>query len=346
MKKYILYYFLFFYSLSGYASDTDNTCWDLTSSNNFNVQFTGGSFTSNNEGALITVTYSGVPSYNILCKINYPATVPGGSQSEYYHNHQTRTNFLPSEAGNGFLKVNEDFDIFIWHFVSGKVPSNGIVNWEGKASPANITNFTGYNLMTTDFGADTTSPYLQLRLRRTQIGGVLHIPGGIQLFRTYDNVFRGAATGIISNDAATMTVSTMDQFIPLPVMCQINSGQPINVDFGDIDNSLITRDGSRYVKTVPLKYNCNTPINQDISINLSADAAAFSSDVIASSLPDDIGIIVKHNGVIMKPAGSFRSVLVNGQGSDDIQVAPVINDPSKSVTGDFTASAALVITII
>ncbi len=142
-----------------------------------------------------------------------------------------------------------------------------------------------------------------------------------------------------------MSVSTTAQYIPLPVVCHINNSMAIEVDFGDIDNTKISRDGSRYVKTVPLNYSCNTPITQNININLIAAPANFSTDVIASSLPDDIGVMVKHNGVLVKPNQKFDTILVNGVGQDQLQVSPVINDLTKSVTGAFTASATLIMTV-
>ena len=339
MKRYFI--ILNFIPFFVFAANIENTCWDENNSNNFYVTFTGGKFTSNKKGATATLTYKGVPAYNILCNINYPS----GDKFFYYHNQQTRTNLLPSEAGGHYLKVNDDFDISIWHTTSMDVPSTA-VNSSGQDERAWIKNYTGMNILKTKFGSDSTNPYIQIRLRRDQIGGVLHIPGGIQLFRTYDDVFSGYATGKISNNTPTMTVSTTDHYLPLPVMCKINNNSVINVDFGDIDNTRITQDGSYYIKKIPLKYSCNAAINQNIDIHVVASPTSFSSDLIATSIPDSVGILLKYNDAVIKPNGKFSTILINGMGQDEIQVAPVINDPKKSVTGDFTASATLVMTMI
>lgn len=149
----------------------------------------------------------------------------------------------------------------------------------------------------------------------------------------------------VKNQTPIARIFSAEQYIPLPVVCQINGSTAIEVDFGDIDNTKISRDGSRYVKTVPLQYRCNTPVTQNISINLAAAPAAFSADIIGSSLPEDIGVMVKYNGAQVKPNGKFNTTLVNGRGQDELQVAPVINDATKSVTGSFTASATLVMTL-
>ncbi|MOA56288.1 hypothetical protein D3C78_1802400 [compost metagenome] len=86
-------------------------------------------------------------------------------------------------------------------------------------------------------------------------------------------------------------------------------------------------------------------MTQNIDINLIATPAAFSSDFITTTLPDDVGVVVRHNGQVVKPNQKFSTTLLDGFGQDELQVAPVARDLTKSITGSFTASATLIMSV-
>ncbi|HIE0647011.1 TPA: fimbrial protein [Serratia marcescens] len=335
MKANIVIFIIFSFTSICRAENVMNTCWDANGQNNFSVVFTSGEFTSGKAGATAQFRYV-LPSYPVSCWTNIDRKFSYASLA-----YQSKTNLL--SAGGSYLKVNDDFDVMIFTSArtGGMVPT--ISTSLAPYDRIDFSRHQGYFPYNTMFGGGIVT----VRLRRDQLGGALHIPPGA-LFSAHSSLTSfsdGGRETQVRNLTPIVTVSTADQYIPLPVVCQINNSMAIEVDFGDIDNTKISRDGSRYIRTVPLRYSCNTPITQNININLVAAPASFSSDVIASSLPDDIGVMVKYNGELVKPNDKFDTTLVNGMGQDQLQVAPVINDPTKSVTGGFTASATLIMTV-
>jgi type 1 fimbria pilin len=319
------------------AKEVEQTCWPYYGNNDFRVTLTKGSFASSKAGATAAFNYSGVPSYYVSCWSNYAA----GTTPTVYGYYLTRIDLPPSEFGNGFYKVNEDFDVKITILGEAPhvVPSAGILL--GDTSGDGMPN-RRYNKMIR-FARDGT---ITLRLRRDQLGGVVRVPPMVKLFRGYRLVNKAHyERPTVVNDTPIMSMSTAGQLIQVPVVCTINYGAAIEVDFGDIDNTQISSDGSRYVKTVPLQYRCNTAVTQNIDINLIAAPAAFSSDFIATTLPDDVGVVVRHNGQVVKPNQKFSTTLLDGFGQDELQVAPVIRDVTKAITGSFTASATLIMTV-
>lgn len=330
MKKNILLFFFVFPTIS-HAEEIINTCWDDTGQNNFNVTFNAGVLTSGKAGTKAEFRNWSVPGYTVKCSTDFPDNIFRGTIA-----FQMQTQ-LPS-VGGGFFKVNEDFDV---KFTSPDVPTTDYAS----NLPSDFTKYQGIFFRPL---RGVGNGYVTLRLRRDQLGGALYIPPGVPLFNihsTLSTMMNDYKQTKVKNQTPIARIFSAEQYIPLPVVCQINGSTAIEVDFGDIDNTKISRDGSRYVKTVPLQYRCNTPVTQNISINLAAAPAAFSADIIGSSLPEDIGVMVKYNGAQVKPNGKFNTTLVNGRGQDELQVAPVINDATKSVTGSFTASATLVMTL-
>ncbi|MNG68109.1 hypothetical protein D3C79_264350 [compost metagenome] len=321
------------------ASEIKNTCWTSSGNNNFNVTLTNGSFSSSKAGAIAKFSYSGVPRYySVVCWVDYETVISGVTPGITWYD-QTKTSFPPSEFGDGFYKLNEDIDvkIVIGGWDDHQVPNEeGIYGGNDSSVPPGIYTFSSW------FGGSTSST-ITLRLRRDQLGGILKVPANVELFRAFRSIWR--SNKLIFNDAPIMSMSSVGQFIPVPLVCTINNGAAIEVDFGDLDNTQISSDGSRYVKTVPLQYRCNTAVTQDIDINLIAAPAAFSSDFITTTLPDDVGVVVRHNGQVVKPNQKFSTTLLDGFGQDELQVAPVARDLTKSITGSFTASATLIMSV-
>ncbi|HGM5488552.1 TPA: fimbrial protein [Serratia fonticola] len=321
------------------ASEIRKTCWPKGGNNNFNVTLTYGSFSSNKAGSTAKFSYSGVPlDYPVTCWIDYelhPITGLAPSITWYY---QSKTNFPPSEFGGGFYKLNEDIDVKMstGSLIHHEIPSETGI-WGGVDDTVPIGIHSYYSR----FAGRLWDNTITLRLRRDQLGGMLIIPANIELFRAFQSPW----SQTVFNDTPVMSVSTAGQFIPIPLVCIINNGATIEVDFGDLDNTQISNDGSRYVKNVPLQYRCNTAVTQHIDINIISTPAAFSSDFIATTLPDDVGVVVRRNGQVVKPNQKFSTTLLDGFGQDELKVAPVIRDVTKAITGSFTASATLIMTV-
>lgn len=321
------------------ASEMKRTCWPTSGNNNFNVTLVYGSFSSSKAGATAKFSYNGVPlDYYVTCWIDYELHPITGAAPAIEWIDKSVTNFPLSEFGGGFYKFNEDIDI---KMSTGSLILHEIPNETGVWGGRHDTVPIGIQRFHSQFASSRWDNTITLRLRRDQLGGMLIIPPNIELFRGYRSPWRPT----VFNDTPSMSVSTAGQYIPVPLVCTINNGATIEVDFGDLDNTQISNDGSRYVKTVPLQYRCNSAVTQNIDINLIATPAAFSSDFIATTLPDDIGVAVRYNGQIVKPNQKFATTLLNGVGQDELQVAPVIRDVTKAITGSFTASATLVMTM-
>ncbi|HHQ6631064.1 TPA: fimbrial protein [Serratia fonticola] len=323
------------------ASEMENTCWPYSGDNAFRVTLTKGSFTSSKAGSTAVFSYTGVPRYYMSCWANYPA----GTNPYVLGFYQSRIDLPPSDFGNGFYKVNEDFDIKITIGGDGGhvVPSTQSIQGPIVSDGDGEVNRRYTKLAR--FASDVTSSNITLRLRRDQLGGVVRIPPMVKLFRGYRLVSGSRGIPTVINDAPIMSMSTAGQLIQVPVVCTINHGVSIEVDFGDIDNTKLSSDGSSYVKTIPLQYRCNTAVTQDVDISLIAAPAAFSSELIATTLPDDVGVVVRHNGQVVKPNQKFSTTLLDGFGQDELQVAPVARDLTKSITGSFMASATLIMLI-
>lgn len=334
---FILIIFNFLISPKSIAADVVNSCWDTQGSNRFNITLSGSSFTDSSANSSALYNYSD-SYYEVICRYKPILVGTGGSTAIIpYGFYNTRSSLPPSEYGNGFLKLSDDLDIKIQTkgYNGGIIPHNPAANSGRDLSKLDV----GLNLINDFYG---TEQAITLRLRKDQLNGFVNVPPGIELFTVYSSI----SSYNIVNNTPTAKFYTAGQTISLPIVCRINNNQAINIDFGDIDNTKITQAGDSYIKTIPLLYSCTTPINQDIKINIIANPASFSSDLIATSLPDDIGIMVKYNGIIVKPNSSFNTVLANGSGQDVLEVSPVINNPNKSITGEFTASATLIMTVL
>ncbi len=330
---------LFLMPVVASASEMENTCWTSIGNNEFNVTLTNGNFSGSKAGSIAKFNYSGVPLYyDVACWLDYEVGWGGSLISPFFYD-QSKMNLPPSEFGNGFYKLSEDIDVKVYvgegAMFPHQVPSEkGILGGNHPGVAPGIYLFSSY------FGGSAKST-ITLRLRRDQLGGIVKIPAGVKLFRA----FRSVWSTTVFNDTPIMSMSTAGQFIQVPIVCTINNSAAIEVDFGDLDNTQISSDGSRYVKIIPLQYRCNTAVTQDIDINLIAAPSAFSSDFIATTLAEDVGVMVRYNGQVVKPNQKFSTTLLNGIGQDELQVAPVVKDVTQAVTGSFTASATLIMTV-
>lgn len=130
--------------------------------------------------------------------------------------------------------------------------------------------------------------------------------------------------------------------------CEINNNEPINIDFGILPKSMIKNSGVDSVsKDVDLNINCQDSniYNQQIKITLNAQPVTFSNNAILVSDNANLGIEISHNDSLVKPNGSFLSIINGGISTESLNVS-VIKNPNVSSenlqSGRFNASASLI----
>lgn len=339
IKLIVLFFIIHISTQLSYAVEIENSCWDNNGSNNFTVLLSGGTFSGNKENSTAIFKYK-LAEYNVLCSIKAIAIESGGISLVLPKalGYQTATVLPVSDYGNGFLKLNEDLDVKI--DIAG--PYGHTVPLVAPMS-VNILNVQIDTVLPRkeSFGTEATVTF---RLRRTQLSGVVRIPPGIELFKAHGSL----NSSVIRNNTPMAKFNTSEIIAPVPVICTINNGEIINVNFGDIDNTRIANSPSdtSYTKNIPIRMACSAPMTQDVYVQVIATASPLSPLLITTSLANDIGISIKHNGNIVKPNGVIRTSLINGVGQDELQAIPVNPEPLKAITGEFTASAVLVMTLI
>lgn len=133
--------------------------------------------------------------------------------------------------------------------------------------------------------------------------------------------------------------------------CEINAGQSIQVDFGDIMNGNFKGKGSKPVgtssKTLHLGYKCYlVSKGMDVKMRFTGQNDSNYPDALATTNPD-IGIIIADgNGNPVQPNTGTLPMTVdyNTQtGSVDITTYPVSTTGNIPVVGQFTSRATVVV---
>ncbi|WP_336803175.1 fimbrial protein [Erwinia aphidicola] len=128
--------------------------------------------------------------------------------------------------------------------------------------------------------------------------------------------------------------------------CEINNSQDINIDFGFVARNQLTQSASLspFRQQVNIPYRCKDTSDWAVKLTLSADASSFSSQAIKTTNPD-LGVELYHNGQLIKPFDSINSRIINGIGSDDFTFALVRSGNAQVATGEFNATAILVMSL-
>lgn len=132
-----------------------------------------------------------------------------------------------------------------------------------------------------------------------------------------------------------------------PANCNIQSGNVLNIDFGQIERGEIVTSGTSLqtvTKNLTLVCNTNNPV--DFEMGFITTPASWNSDAIATSNPN-LGIITQWNGVTLTNGDTQQIQVVNGNLSIPLSFTPVHSSSvstDKITTGAFNASATLVIT--
>lgn len=165
------------------------------------------------------------------------------------------------------------------------------------------------------------------------------------LFKLYGSVVNG------SFGTVPMAQVDMTGLITVSQSCLINSGNSIQVDFGEMNNGNFKSKGGKpegvNTKTINLGYTCNlVSPGMDVKMRFTGQNDSNYPDALATTNPD-IGVIIEDgNGNPIQPnTGSIpMTVDYNTQtGSVDIITYPVSTTGNIPVVGQFTSRATVVV---
>lgn len=127
--------------------------------------------------------------------------------------------------------------------------------------------------------------------------------------------------------------------------CSVST-QTLDIDFGQIERSEIgTTSGGTNDQKKSVSLSCTGSATHNFSLKLNMTPVGWSTSQIATSNAA-LGISVQESGVILNNGDSF-TLSVAGSGSTELTFS-VLKNPSIAnsaiVTGDFSASATLIIT--
>ncbi|CAI1822381.1 fimbrial protein [Serratia proteamaculans] len=126
-------------------------------------------------------------------------------------------------------------------------------------------------------------------------------------------------------------------------ICSITTGEPINVNFGQVERSEIpTTGGTEQTKAFTL--SCVGSEAHDFSVKLNMTPTSWSTSQLVTSNPD-LGVQVTVGGTAVK-LGSTFAMKVPGAASKTLGFSVLRNPASKALdiaTGDFSASGTLVV---
>ncbi|WP_261307996.1 fimbrial protein [Enterobacter roggenkampii] len=122
--------------------------------------------------------------------------------------------------------------------------------------------------------------------------------------------------------------------------CEINGGQPVEIDFGEVGINKI--DGENYTQTFTLSYDCEGASTDKI-LRYLGNATAFDPAAVQSNITD-FGIRLAHKtsegGVSPIPVGSTLLLAADVRSSTFV-VTPVKKAGADLQEGAFNAGATL-----
>lgn len=134
-----------------------------------------------------------------------------------------------------------------------------------------------------------------------------------------------------------------NNFTVSPSTCTINNNNPIEINFGDVNQRAIGTDplstSIRSERT--LTYSCpDRGITMPITITYKGTASSFHSDLLGMS-NRDVGTALIRMGSAVRVNGSFRTQITDSTGSDDVTFTLVKRAGSTPATGAVSGSGVL-----
>lgn len=239
-----------------------------------------------------------------------------------------------ASVGDGWYSFDDYWDIKTEIFINSRgyvaVPFKDVIN-----TNAAIGNYTCksagplYNSVTITSGAIGK---LSMRLKKKIVNGYSFYS------KELVNVYGATADNMAISSVPFATIKMQSFEISLPEKCTINSGQVVDVDFGNVSTTKL--DGNHYSIIKDLKLACSSG---DFESGLSTVLAEFSggSSKFNSNyfLTDNEGIGIslrEKDGGLISPQDIKKIALTNGIGVYPITINPVSD--STTSQGDFNAS--------
>ena len=147
-----------------------------------------------------------------------------------------------------------------------------------------------------------------------------------------------------SSTLLSLTYIAANDFDISPSTCTINNNNPIEINFGSVNQRAIGTDPltSSVVSTRRLTYSCpQGGINSQITITYKGNPAAFDTRLLMMTNPD-VGTAMVHAGIAVPVNGSFLTRITNSVGGDDVTFSLVRRNGSLPTAGAISGSGVLV----
>ncbi len=243
---------------------------------------------------------------------------------------------LVHTTGNWY-RLDDHWDVSVKVYIAGKVMKYIPVPFDAVSNQSQNTytqcRSLGDNYVRTSTLGTGKQGIFSLKLKKKIVNGYSFISSPI--------IYVAGATAASDIDIKDPFARVIiDSFaINLPEKCEINAGQSIDIDFGNVATTKL--DGNHYRENKTLTVSCSGGEFDSgldaVSAKFMGTASPFSSDYF-SSTHNGIGIVLKDEaGNAIKPQAEKKINIVSGKGSLPVSFAPVAQ--SRSIdAGEFTAS--------
>ncbi|OKP27179.1 fimbrial protein [Serratia sp. PL7] len=276
--------------------------------------------------------------YNWNLGGTYPGTCNCGTNeggNNYYKAEIPGLVFDRTLSGLNYYAINKYLSIASELYIGGNVK-------DYVATPINdYSNNSGTMCAVSSNYASGSQGYVSLYFIRPFVGEVVIPPTPI--LKIYGTKIKGRY------DTIPLAQVTMSATVTVPQSCNINAGQVINVNFGDIKAGDIITKGAGVdgftPKVVDLTLACSN-ISDGVKISLSINGEISSGDETALATSNtDIGIrILDAMGGTVTPNGGLLPVSMNyatQTGTSTMSVAPINVTGNRPSAGLFNATATI-----
>mgnify|MGYP003363013752 FL=1 len=148
----------------------------------------------------------------------------------------------------------------------------------------------------------------------------------------------------LTNTRLILTYSAANNFGLTPSTCTINNNNPIEINFGTVNQRAIGTDP--LTTTVRsdrrLTYSCpDGGITTPITITYKGTPSSFDPRLLVMTNPD-VGTAMLRNGAAVQVGGAFRTNITNSTGGDDVTFTLVRRAGSLPTPGAVTGTGVLV----
>lgn len=120
--------------------------------------------------------------------------------------------------------------------------------------------------------------------------------------------------------------------------CDINDGQPVDLDFGDAV-AINKIGGSHFIKPITLNFTCSSNPIAGLAVTILATSTNFDNSAVQTDIGDlGIRLTKKGNGIAFN-----TPLVVNYPDPLTLMASPVKRAGSQLMPGDFTAFATAVV---